>query len=201
MGKRARKRLRGAKDISREQFDPKIASGLTFASEMSTKEALEEHYRPMPDGADTVKHMAHADLKLQRGMPYAPFVASNSTDAVFSDGVTDRPQMSYDATYTPEGMRLLREGRQCLRCQEPQPVPFPVACDLCGYSMKERQIMDIAMEFEGDKHLGPAKPISEYLQERELLKEKRKFAKKALAYGGKKIPKDWERQAVLLGGD
>ena len=41
--------------------------------------------------------------------------------------------------------------------------------------MKERQIMDVAMEFEGDKHLGPARPMSEYLEEQSLRHEKAKF--------------------------
>ena len=198
MGKRARKRKRH--DVSRDQFLPGVAAGLTFGDEMTPQEALQEHYKPMPDGQQVVSHMKNADLKLQRGVPFAPFVASNSTDAVFSDGVTDRPQMSYDAVYTKAGMRLLREGRQCLRCQEPQPVPFPGACDMCGYPMKDRQIMDIAVEFEGDRHLGPAKPVAQYLEEIELRKEKRKFIKKVMGGGQGKIPASWLHDATLLGG-
>ena len=199
MGKRARKRRR--QDVSRDQFHPSVAKGLTFAGEMSDEEALQEHYTPVPDGGDRVAHLAKADVKLQRGVPYAAFVAENSFDAVFTDGVTDRPQMDYRATYTPEGLRLLREGRQCLRCQEPLEPAFPLACPLCGYSVKDRQIMDIGMEFEGERHLGPAKPVSEWMIEQEARKEKRKFARKALSQGGMKIPKSWERDAVLLGGE
>ena len=72
---------------------------------------------------------------------------------------------------------------------------------MCGYPVKDRQIMDIAMEFEGERQLGPSKPIGEYLQEQEARKEKRKFAKRAIAYGGMKIPKEWERDATLLGSN
>ena len=43
--------------------------------------------------------------------------------------------------------------------------------------------MDFAMEFEGEVHVGPNKPISEYLLEQDLEREKRKHAKK-LKEGG-----------------
>jgi hypothetical protein len=96
-------------------------------------------------------------------------------------------------------MRFLREGRQCLRCDEPFEIPFPVACPLCGYSVKERQIMDIAMEFEGDKHLGPRKGITEYMEDLELRTEKRQFIDRQVDKGSlERIPKDWLRDAHLF---
>lgn len=195
-----RQRRRRDKQIRHDQFHPGIAKGLTLG--LPADEALAAFPHKKPTGVEIVRHMARADESLERRsgrLPYAPFVAADSTDAVFSDGVTDRPQMSYDATYTPQGMTLLREGRQCLRCQEPHEVPFPVACDLCGYAMRDRQIMDIAMEFEGNKHLGPAKPISEWMNEQELRAEKRRWISQQIEKGSvERIPKEWLRDAHLF---
>lgn len=183
--------------VREDELAPGIASGLTQG--VPKDEALSLFPVSTIDGVDVVKHMRDADSRLARnGLPYAAFVAANSTDAIWMDGVTDRPQMDYNKTYTPEGLRLLREGRQCLRCDEPQPEPFPVMCDLCGYAMRDRQIMDIAMEFDGHKHLGPAHPISEYLEEQQLRTEKRKFIDKVIEGGQGRIPKDWLKDATLF---
>jgi hypothetical protein len=194
-----RQRKRHEKDIRHEHFEPGIAEGLTIG--VPKKQALEMHPVKTGDASKMISHMRDADKRLNaRGrLPYAQFVARDSVDAVWTDGVTDRPQMDYSATYTPEGMRLLREGRQCLRCQEPQPDPFPAGCDMCGYPMKDRQIMDIAMEFEGDRHLGPAKPITEHLENLEQRTEKRKFIDKQVEKGSiGRIPKSFLRDAHLF---
>ncbi len=167
---------------------PKIAEGLTYGKH-AIEEANERFDNPdivTPDGADMVRHMHDADKRMTRS-GFAPFVASNSTASVWSDGVTDRVQMDYQVAYTEEGFRLLREGRQCLRCQEPHPDdPFPDMCDICGYTMKERQIMDIAMEFDGLKHIGPQKGISEYLEEQEERVERERFRQRQLN-GGRSV--------------
>lgn len=190
--------LKGKQRVRDEDLAPRIAAGLTQGASM--KEALEMYpVSTQPAGFEVVRHMSGADKRLERGLPYAPFVASNSTQAVWSDGVTDRLQMDHDKTYTAEGMRLLREGRQCLRCDEPHPnPPFPLACDMCGYAMKDRQIMDIAMEFDGLKHLGPSRPITEYMAEQDARMEKRKFIDKVIEGGQGKIPRDWLRDATLF---
>lgn len=196
MAKAAAKR----KKIVEGEVAPLIFSGLTQG--LPKQEALEAHpMRTKVDGRQVISHMRDADKRLDRssGLPYAQFVAEDSTRAVWHDGVTERRQMDVLKTYTPEGMRLLREGRQCLRCDEPHPDdPFPVACDLCGYAMKDRQIMDIAMEFEGLRHLGPARPISEYLEEIEERTEKRRFIDRKIEGGSGRIPRELLRDAVLF---
>lgn len=189
----------GAKrKIREEDLHPTVARGLT--QDVSAEEAL-THFKPRGgSGVEVVQHMHKADRRLERarGVPYAAFVAESNTSAVWVDGVTDRPQMDYTKTYTPEGVRLLREGRQCLRCDEPLEIPFPVACPLCGYSVKERQIMDIAVEFEGEKNLGPSKAIGEHLNEIEMRTEKRRFIDKVMEGGQGSIPKAWLRDAHLF---
>jgi len=200
-----RQRKRREKDLRHDQFAPNVAKGLTLGTleGVSKYEALEKHPVKKVAGVDAVRHLNDADARMLnkdgRAM-FAPFVARNSTDAVWTDGVTDRPQMDYSATYTKEGLGLLKEGRQCLRCGEPHPVPFPLACDFCGYAMKDRQIMDIAIEFEGERHLGPSKGIGEFMAEQEERIEKRKFIRKVQSGGKGKIPQEWLRDATLMGG-
>ena len=204
MNKRQRKSR--AKDLRHDQFAPNVAKGLTLGTleGVSQREALEQHPVKRMDASQVVSHLGTADERMMkrdgRAM-FAPFVARDSTDAVWNDGVTDRPQMDYSKTYTKQGMGLLKEGRQCLRCDEPHPDPFPLACDVCGYAMKDRQILDIAMEFEGERHLGPSKPIAQYLEEIEERKEKRRFIKKVKGGGQGKIPQAFLRDATLMGGE
>lgn len=198
-----RQRRKHEKDLRHDQFAPNVAAGLTFGTldGISKREALEAHPVKRVDASQAVAHMTDADQRMFRRdgrAMFAPFVARNSTDAVWTDGVTGRPQMDYSATFTKEGLDLLKEGRQCLRCGEPHPEkPFPVSCDFCGYAMKDRQVMDIAMEFEGERHLGPSRPIAEYLEEIELRKEKRRFIKRVREGGMGRIPKSWLRDATL----
>jgi hypothetical protein len=66
-----------------------------------------------------------------------------------------------------ETFQAIQAGHMCLRCLEPQPEAFPDQCDICTYPMRERQVMDIAMEFRGEAHVGPGAPIAEYLAEQE----------------------------------
>lgn len=196
MNRRQRNRALRSKKIRPEDLSPGLAPGLTVGA--TAEEALREHPVTHTEGVDVIRHMRTADARLSRGVPFAQHVAESSVEAVWSDGATDRKQLDLNKTYTPEGMRLLREGRQCLRCDEPHPDAFPVLCDLCGYPMKERQIMDIAMEFEGTKHLGPRQPITEYMQALEERTEKRKFIDKVMDGGQGRIPKAWLRDATLF---
>jgi hypothetical protein len=75
---------------------------------------------------------------------------------------------------------------------------FPRYCPVCGYSVADRQVMDMAMEFEGERHLGPSKPIAEYMEEQELRVEKRKFIRQVLDGGQGKVPKEWLTDKELL---
>jgi hypothetical protein len=186
-------------------LSPMIAEGITYGKH--ALEEADEKFPPvqMPDGAEMVSHLRSADERMA-DKKFAPFVASNSTDAVWTDGVTDRLQMDYVTSFTEEGLRYLREGRQCLRCHEPHPdEPFPDQCDICGYAMKERQILDISIEFEGLKHIGPQKGISSYLEEQEERMERRAFEERQLNGGRsvrvkKKIYSPGARKEAFEGG-
>lgn len=131
------------------------------------------------DARTIIGHMADETLIAGTRVPAPHFVARDDTGSVWIDGETDRLQKNAALTFTEQGVRMFREGRWCLRCMEPQDTAFPLSCDMCGYPMRERQIMDVAMEFEGERTLGPSKPITEYLEEQDLRVEKQKFAEKA----------------------
>lgn len=181
---------------------PLVAEG--FTEDASLEEAFQEaeDKRPLArHGAAGLSHMKDVDTKLERNRGgFAGFVATTDAGATWTDGVTDRVQYDLHKTYTAGGMRLLREGRQCLRCDEPLPTSFPLTCPVCGYAVANRQIMDIAMEFEGERHLGPSKPISEYMAQQEERMEKRRFIRRVLDGGQGRVPKDWLLDKDLLEG-
>jgi hypothetical protein len=112
-------------------------------------------------------------------VPRPAFVAEDDLGSVWTDE-TGRLQRNVNMTFNREVIRAIQSGVICLRCLEPQDEAFPPVCQSpaelgCQYPIRERQIMDFAMEFEGDKHIGPSKPVSEYLLEQDLRVEQRKF--------------------------
>lgn len=176
----SRKRKKKCKDINPDDLAPGIAAG--FTQGISKQEALEQF--PVTSTASSVSHMK--EQKDQR-IPSPRFVARESERAdvvtTYPDGRTFRDSA---LVYPPDVLRAMRAGYICFRCQEPQSSAFAddhlEGCEGVSISgptyMKDRQIMDIAMEMEGEVHLGPSKPISEYLLEQDLRVEKRKFDQK-----------------------
>lgn len=163
-----------------DNLHPLLREGYT---EGQSAEEVAQEIASQPSGVEQLRHMRkHGNVAGTR-VPVPRFVAEDDTDAVWSDGVTDRLQRNVNVTFQPETVRAIQAGHICLRCFEPHEQSFPIACSLCGYSMKDRQIMDFALEFEGGKHLGPAKPLSEYLEEKAAEREKAKFETK-LREGG-----------------
>jgi len=98
---------------------------------------------------------------------------------VIKEPNTDRRFHDVDQGMHPEARRAIQAGHMCLRCKEPHPEEaFPLNCDVCGYEMRERQILDCAVEFEGEIHVGPSKPMEEFMEELEKRQEKQAFDKK-----------------------
>lgn len=163
-------RFRRDKKIDPSRLHPKMAAGLTQG-----KHALQEA-KELPDitdqrdGVALVQQVAEDTQVEGTRIPIPRFHASDDLGSVWTLG-DDRVQRNSVQTHPPEVVRAMQSGHICLRCLEPQPEAFPDICDLCGYPMHDRQVMDFAMEFEGEKHLGPAKPITEYMEEREQIIE------------------------------
>lgn len=195
--RRKRKRLIGEDEVS-----PRIAEGLTQGI---PRDEVLEHFKPSsaPSGVQLIRHMRDMGTVGSSRVPVPRFVAEEDADTVWLDEPTGRLQKNASLTFQPETISAMRAGMICLRCLEPQESAFPVVCQSppemgCSYPIRDRQIMDIAMEFEGDKHLGPGKPITEYLLEQEERQEKRKFMARKIEGGAGKIPKAWLRDAHLF---
>lgn len=68
-------------------------------------------------------------------------------------------------TLEEEDFQRVKEGRVCLKCMEPQEVPFPKVCSLpgCGYPIKAQQLIDLGEQYKGDKWLGSRLNLDEEL--------------------------------------
>lgn len=148
-----------------EELHPAQQAGLDVAGEGAAPVA------PPPSTSDLIRHMGDSD---NVGIT---FVAEPDPGEVWSLG-DDRLMQGADITIRPSDFHKMRAGYACLRCLEPQDESFPLACSMCGYSMRELQIRDIAVEFSGTKHLGPSKPVSDYVDALDEEAEKKKFAKR-----------------------
>lgn len=119
-----------------------------------------------------------------------------------------RKFMDAEIVYPEEVRRAILAGMICLKCQEPQELPFEDShIDGCEgvlvrgkHYMRDWQIIDCAHEMEGEKHLGPAKPMREFLDQQDARLEKRKFIKRVLDGGRGRIPSSWLRDATLMEG-
>jgi hypothetical protein len=165
--------------VNPDDLSPGIAAGLTQGA--SKEEALEQ-FKPKTvlSGAELVRHMGQVETVGGGRVPLPRFVASEDDDSLWLDEPTGRIQKNVNVTFQPETVRAIQSGMICLRCYEPQGTAFPEICEShewsgCAYPIRERQIMDFAMEFEGGKHLGPAKPITQYLEEQRERVERRRF--------------------------
>lgn len=165
-----------------EGLSPKQAAGMTEGLDAAQ---YAERF-PDPPAVDNISHLKGGVRYLPgTRVPIPTFVAEDDPTTIWTDG-TDRLLRGENRTFPQEILSAMQAGHVCLRCIEPLLDPFPLACPLCGYAVKERQIIDFAMEFEGPKWLGPTKAAQEYLSELEERAEKKSFDEK-LAAGASKM--------------
>lgn len=157
-----------------DEMHPAQRDGLTINGEdVGTQPA------PSPTTSEIIGHLGKEGIGKVGRMPAVQFVAEDDPSEFWSLG-DDRVVAGADITYTPATISAIQSGEVCLRCQEPQYSPFPELCcmERCGYPMRDNQIRDFALEFKGNKHLGPSKPITEFMDEAEEKYQKAKFARK-----------------------
>lgn len=133
-----------------------------------------------PTTSEIIGHLGKEGIGRVGRLPAIQFVAEDDPSEFWTMG-DDRIVAGADVTVTPELFRAMQSGLVCLRCKEPQTEEFPEECDLCGYAMKDLQVRDVAMEFDGLKHLGPSKPIGEFTDEAEERFQKEQFRRKIAA--------------------
>ena len=177
MSKARRNRALRRKRVNLDNLAPGIAPGITQGA--SAREALREHPAPkVLDGATATAHLAEV-TRVNR-VPVWRAVVKDSLDSVWVDEPTGRMQRDAVVIVHPEVREALRTGWMCLRCYEPQDEAFPAPGDAnhlpgCTYPIRERQAIDVRMEFRGEEHVGPAQPISVYLAEQEERAERRRL--------------------------
>jgi hypothetical protein len=177
MSKRKRNKAltkRHVHKVNPDDLHPSIAAGLTQGASAEEAQQHLGKITPVKDGADIARELARTPTVDGSRVPLPRFTAT-TTDTGFVRESHDRRLADATLTFPPETFGALRAGMICLKCLEPQEHSFEdyhlEGCEgvaLHGPTyMKDRQIMDLAMEFEGEKHIGPSKPMSEYLAEQD----------------------------------
>jgi len=161
-----RNRALKRKRVQLDRLPPKIASGITEGA--SAEEALAE----FPTQPGVAEAATLAEVPRVGRVPVFRAVLKDSLDSVWIDEPTGRKQRDAVIMVNPEVREALRDGWLCLRCWEPQDEAFPAPAAAnhlpgCTYPIRERQAIDVRMEFRGDEHVGPSLPISVYLAEQE----------------------------------
>ena len=144
-----------------DQFAPKIAEGLTEG-----KLTPEDARREFPVSKAPATSYGHMSQERGRGEPYAAMVIERNGVPI-QEPNTGRWMEDVDVIVTDEEAQQIVAGYRCLKCKEPFETAFPASCYVCGYEVKDRQIVDAAMELEGTRHVGPSRPLSEYMLELE----------------------------------
>lgn len=186
-----------SKRRKRKQFRPVDASGLHPSLRKGfvqgwDEDAVKEESEALPstgiDGVTLIKHMRGDGSVLIGRIPAPRAVATDDgkSNIIVNFG-DERDFRDVSRTYTPDTVAAITSGYMCMECNEPQPIPFPLRCDLCGFEMHERQALKWAAEFDGERHLGPDKPLSEIFAEMELEREQRKFLRKLEEEGGSRM--------------
>lgn len=148
-------------EIKPDQFAPKIAEGLTEGP--FTPEDARREFPVSKAPATSYGHMAREHA---RGEPYAAMVIEPNGVPI-QEPNTGRWMEDVDVIITEEQAGQIVAGYRCLKCKEHFEQAFPASCSVCGYEVRERQIVDAAMELEGTRHVGPSRPLAEYMEELE----------------------------------
>lgn len=95
--------------------------------------------------------------------PVIPIAIEEDVDRVkIEDG---RTYMHYEYSLRPDDVERIRLGYVCANvpCFEPHETPFPEQCNVCGFPMRELQLIRFRREFVGDRWVGPADTIEDEL--------------------------------------
>lgn len=97
--------------------------------------------------------------------PVVPLAIEEDIDRVrIEDG---RTYMHYEYALRPEDVERIRLGYVCANvpCFEPHETPFPERCNVCGFPMRELQLIRFAREYVGDRWVGPTDSVDDELAE------------------------------------
>lgn len=188
--KQRNKALKRKQLVNPADLAPRVAEGLTQGVSIEEIRA-EGRGKKNPSGLQAIQHMNSEVPSGVGRVPTPHFVAKDSITGYIRQSPDGRRFADAELTFTEDVMAAIRSGLICLKCLEPQGHPFEdfhlVGCEGVAVRgdryMRDWQIIDIAMEFEGQTHLGPAKPLAEHDAEIEERRLRRQFDEKIA--GGK----------------
>lgn len=194
-------RFKKSKKVNPDDLAPMIASGLTQGA--SAREALEEHpVSSAPSGIEIARNFAAADRRADENLrdKSVHFIARLDTETEIIEPNTGRRMIDAHKIIPATHRAQIASGYRCIECLEPFDVAYPTMCEVCGFAVRDRQMMRAMVEFEGDVHIGPSKPIRELLSEQDERMRKRDFVVKVLEGGQGKIPREWLSDGELMAG-
>jgi len=147
--------------VKRDQLAPLIAEGFTEGVPLDRVESeLPVKTRPESDPA----YMNEQATVPGTRIPLPRFFVEHDTEGIWQVH-QGRVHRGARIILLPETLEAMKAGLICLRCMEPQDEPFPFRCTSppemgCEYRISDRQLRDIAVEYEGESELGPT-PIDD----------------------------------------
>jgi hypothetical protein len=156
--------------VDLERLAPKVRQGITEgAGAREAMQELDDRMGKVPDfsGDDLVQQHLGGEQGKHGRVPVPRFVASDDTHSVWHDEPTGRLQRNAVLKIEKATYEAMLAGHICLRCLEPQDEAFPEVCQSpeemgCSYPIRERQALDMRMEFRGEDHVGPGLPIAQF---------------------------------------
>jgi hypothetical protein len=148
--------LSSRKQVKSDQLAPGIAEG--FTQDVPLERIDSELGLDKAAGAG-LEHLREDELVPGSRIPLPKFLVQDEADEVFHLQ-SGRVQRGARVILLPETLQAMKAGWICLRCMEPQERAFPLRCTsppemACNYPISQRQLRDIAREYEGEQELGP----------------------------------------------
>jgi len=158
MSKRRRKRSSSRPDpVKPDQLAPGIAAGYT---EGVPADKIDEELPSRRDDPIDLRLLKQPKMVEGTRVPLPRFLVEDESSELWTPG-RGRTQRGVRITLAPETLAAMKAGWICLRCMEPQDESFPLTCQspeemACDYPIRERQLRDIKIEYEGERQLGPS---------------------------------------------
>ena len=143
------------KRVKADQLAPLIAEGFTEDVPLERVESELPASKPESDPG----YLNEAETVPGTRIPLPKFFVEHDTSGIWQVH-SGRVHRGARIILLPETLEAMKAGLICLRCMEPQDEPFPFRCTSppemgCEYRISDRQLRDIAIEYEGGQTLGP----------------------------------------------
>lgn len=165
---------RNGKRVKLDQLAPKIAEGYT-----DTPMTPEDARREFPVQKPGEMSLAHMTRERGRGEPFAAMVLV-PLDVVIEEPNTGRKFKDVKVVVTKQEAGEIEAGIRCLKCKEPWGAEnmLPDECPVCDYEAHKRQMIDCAAEMVGTEHIGPSRPMQQFMDDLHTRQDEAAFRQK-----------------------